>query len=82
MIGFQKANECLPTFIEPFQTPLFGEPVPPTRYRPDIPVWFENTLMKAIQRNPDLRYETAEEFVLALETGAAKPLAAHMANQT
>src|SRR5690606_28016434 len=27
--------------IEPFQHPRFGEPVPPTRYRPDIPQWLE-----------------------------------------
>ncbi len=62
--------------IEPFQTPVFGEPVPATRYRPDIPMWFENALMKAIARNPERRFETAEELVLALETGAAKPLPA------
>lgn len=62
--------------IEPFQTPVFGEPVPPTRYRPDIPVWFESVIMKAIQRKSDLRFETAEELVLALEAGAARPLTA------
>lgn len=25
--------------IEPFQTPRFGEPLRPTRWRPDIPGW-------------------------------------------
>ena len=62
--------------IEPFQRPKFGEPVPPTRYRPDIPQWFENLILKAVARNPEQRFETAEEMLLAIERGAARPLAA------
>jgi len=61
--------------IEPFQHPRFGDPAPPTRYRPDIPVWLENVLLKAVARDPAARFETAEEFLLALERGAARPLA-------
>lgn len=61
--------------IEPFQRPRFGEPVPPTRYRPDVPEWLEAVLLKAIGRSPDARFETAEEFLLALERGAHRPLA-------
>jgi serine/threonine protein phosphatase PrpC len=60
--------------IEPFQHPRFGEPVPPTRYRPDIPGWLENVLLKAVVRDPAQRFETAEEFLLALERGASRPL--------
>jgi len=62
--------------IEPFQTPRFGEPAPPSRYRPDLPLWLENVLLKAVARDPAERFETAEEFLLALERGAARPLAA------
>jgi serine/threonine protein kinase len=62
--------------IEPFQNPRFGEPVPPSRYRPDIPFWLENVLLKAIARDPADRFETAEEFLLALEYGATRPLSA------
>jgi serine/threonine protein phosphatase PrpC len=62
--------------IEPFQRPRFGEPVPPSRYRPDLPLWFENVLLKAVARDPADRFETAEEFLLALERGASRPLAA------
>ncbi|MFC3106879.1 protein kinase [Undibacterium arcticum] len=62
--------------IEPFQHPRFGTPVPPTRYRPDIPWWLENVLLKAVARDPADRFETAEEFLLALERGASRPLAA------
>src|SRR5690606_5209565 len=60
--------------IEPFQNPRFGDPVPPTRYRPDIPQWLEAVLLKAVARAPEDRFETAEEFMLALERGAHRPL--------
>jgi protein phosphatase len=62
--------------IEPFQRPRFGDPVPPTRYRPDIPQWLENIILKAVARDPKLRFETAEEMLLALEVGERKPLLA------
>lgn len=60
--------------IEPFQHPNFGEPLAPTRYRPDIPGWLENVLLKAVARLPARRFETADEFLLALERGANRPL--------
>jgi serine/threonine protein kinase len=62
--------------IEPFQRPRFGEPVPPSRYRPDVPQWLENVLLKAVAREPKERFETAEEFLLALERGPRNPLPA------
>jgi serine/threonine protein phosphatase PrpC len=62
--------------IEPFQRPRFGQPVPPARYRPDLPLWLENVLLKAVAREPANRFETAEELLLALERGATRPLAA------
>jgi serine/threonine protein phosphatase PrpC len=62
--------------IEPFQNPKFGEPIPPTRYRPDIPYWLENIILKAITRDLKLRFETAEEMLLALEHGELKPILA------
>ncbi|MCH8619203.1 bifunctional protein-serine/threonine kinase/phosphatase [Undibacterium sp. TS12] len=60
--------------VEPFQRPRFAEPVPPSRYRPDLPHWLENVLLKAVAREQEDRFETAEEFLLALERGAAHPL--------
>ncbi|ADI31030.1 bifunctional protein-serine/threonine kinase/phosphatase [Methylotenera versatilis] len=62
--------------IEPFQRPKFGEPIPPTRYRPDIPYWLENIILKAIARDIKVRFETAEEMLLALEHGELKPILA------
>lgn len=60
--------------IEPFQHPKFGEPKLLTRYRPDIPQWLENIVLKAISRDVKLRFETAEEMLLALERGELKPI--------
>ncbi|MEC4720153.1 bifunctional protein-serine/threonine kinase/phosphatase [Noviherbaspirillum sp. CPCC 100848] len=62
--------------IEPFQRPRFGEPAPPSRYRPDVPAWLDNVLLKAVARDPADRYETAEEFLIALERGASNPVPA------
>jgi len=62
--------------IEPFQTPKFGEPARPARWRPEIPGWLENILLKAVAREARDRFETAEEFLLALERGASRPVAA------
>lgn len=60
--------------IEPFQSPRFGEPVRPSRYRPEIPAWLEGVILKAIAREPKNRFETAEEMLLALEHGELKPI--------
>ena len=62
--------------VEPFQRPRFGDPVPPSRYRPDLPPWLENLLLRAVAKNPADRFETAEEMLLALERGASRPLQA------
>lgn len=61
--------------IEPFQTPKFGDPARPTRWRPEIPGWLENILLKSVARQAKDRFETAEEFILALERGASRPIA-------
>ena len=60
--------------VEPFQKPRFGDPVTPVRFRPDIPQWLEAILLKSVARDAKDRFETAEEFLLALEQGANKPL--------
>lgn len=62
--------------VEPFQRPRFGDPVPVTRYRPDVSGWLEAVILKACARDAADRFETAEEFRLALERGASRPLAA------
>jgi len=59
--------------IEPFQHPHFGEPLSPTRWRPGIPAWVEDLLLKAVARDPKARFVSADEFLLALERGASRP---------
>ncbi|MEO6146411.1 MAG: bifunctional protein-serine/threonine kinase/phosphatase [Sulfuriferula sp.] len=62
--------------IEPFQHPRYGDPTQPSRYRPEIPQWLENLLLKAVALKPENRFETAEEMLLALEQGELRPLGA------
>ncbi|MDP9107555.1 MAG: bifunctional protein-serine/threonine kinase/phosphatase, partial [Pseudomonadota bacterium] len=62
--------------IEAFQRPRFHEATPPSRYRPELPQWLENVVLKAVAPQPAERFETAEEMLLALERGASKPLPA------
>jgi serine/threonine protein phosphatase PrpC len=61
--------------IEPFQTPRFGEPVRPSRYRPEIPSWLENIILKAVAHDIEQRFETSEEMLHALEYGELRPVA-------
>ncbi|MBD9503958.1 bifunctional protein-serine/threonine kinase/phosphatase [Pseudomonas sp. PDM23] len=55
--------------IEAFQHPRFGTPAPASRYRPDVPTWLDDWLAKLIAAQPQQRFETAEECLLALEQG-------------
>jgi serine/threonine protein kinase len=54
--------------IEPFQK----EPVPPTRYRPDVPEWLEAVLLKSVGAPPAAA--SKPPTLLALERGAHRPL--------
>ena len=66
--------------IEPWQTARFRrDPVAPSRLRPEVPIWLDHVVMKAIARDARQRFETAEEFALALERGASRPLNAPQA---
>jgi serine/threonine protein phosphatase PrpC len=63
--------------IEPFQIARYRrDPVAPSRLRPELPIWLDHVVLKAVARERRQRFETAEEFVLALERGASRPLAA------
>ncbi len=63
--------------IEPYQKLRYRrDPKPPSRLRPDVPIWLDRVVLKAVALEPKQRFETAEELVLALERGASRPLAA------
>ena len=60
--------------IEAFQHPRFGSPAAPSRYRPDLPAWLDDCLLRAVATDPAARFETAEEWLLALEHGERQAL--------
>ncbi len=61
--------------VEPYQHARYRrDPTPPSRLRPDVPMWLDRLLCKAVARDPQQRFETSEELLLALERGASRPL--------
>ena len=54
----------------------FRDPIPPSRQRPEVPIWLDHVVLKAVARERRQRFETAEEMLLALERGASRPLTA------
>jgi serine/threonine protein kinase len=63
--------------IEPYQAARYRrDPVAASRIRPDVPIWLDHLVLKAVALEPKLRFETAEEMLLALERGASRPVSA------
>lgn len=61
--------------IEPYQLARYQrDPLPLIRLRPEVPVWLDHLVRKAVARDPAQRFETAEEMLLALERGASRRL--------
>ena len=55
---------------EAFQRPRFGQAVPASKVRPEIPSWLDLALMTAIQADPDKRFGDVIGLLRALEGGA------------
>lgn len=49
-------------------------PPPPTQINPNIPKGVEREILKALEKDPDLRHTTATQFVEALADAYGKPL--------
>ncbi|HEY3046930.1 MAG TPA: bifunctional protein-serine/threonine kinase/phosphatase [Polaromonas sp.] len=63
--------------VVPYQAGRYWrDPVAPSRHRPEIPIWLDHVVLKAVARDKRQRFETAEELLLALERGASRPLTA------
>jgi serine/threonine protein kinase len=63
--------------IEPYQQARYRrDPLPASRLRPDVPIWLDHLLARAVALDPQRRFETAEELLLALERGASRTLGA------
>jgi serine/threonine protein phosphatase PrpC len=54
----------------------YRDPTPPSRLNPEVPIWLDHIVLKAVTREKRKRFETAEEMLLALERGASRPLRA------
>lgn len=54
----------------------YRDPIAPSRHNPEVPIWLDHLVRKAVARDKRQRFETAEELLLALERGAARPLSA------
>ena len=61
--------------VLPYQSGrYFRDPPAPSRSNPQVPIWLDHVVCKAVARQQKDRFETAEELMLALERGAARPL--------
>ena len=60
--------------VEAFQRPRFNQPTPASRYRPDIPPWLDDLLLRAVAVDPGKRLETAEQWLLEMDEGDQRPL--------
>ena len=66
--------------IVPYQVGrYYRDPVAPSRINPEVPIWLDHIVLKAVARDKRKRFETAEELLLALERGASRPLTAPQA---
>jgi serine/threonine protein kinase len=52
----------------------YRDPQAPSRLNPQVPIWLDHIVLKAVARDKRQRFETAEELLLALERGASRPL--------
>jgi serine/threonine protein phosphatase PrpC len=57
----------------------YRDPAAPSRINPEVPIWLDHIVLKAVARDKRKRFETAEELLLALERGASRPLTAPQA---
>jgi serine/threonine-protein kinase len=48
-------------------------PVPPSQLRPGIPPAIESVVMRALEKDPAYRFQSAEEFITALENARRAP---------
>src|SRR6202008_2185645 len=49
------------------------EPVPPANLVPSIPPAIDAVVLHALEKDPDRRWQSADEFIAALETAIAEP---------
>ena len=61
--------------VLPYQAGRYWrDPVAPSRHNPEVPIWLDHIVLKAVARDKRQRFQTAEELLLALDRGASRPL--------
>jgi len=61
--------------VAPYQRGRYRrDPRAPSRFDARVPAWVDRIVLKAVALDPQQRFETAEELLLALERGAARAL--------
>jgi len=48
-------------------------PLPPSQLRPGLPASLEHVVMRALEKDPERRYASADDFIIALETARRAP---------
>ncbi len=73
------------TAVRPFGDPqslkglkerLWRDPIPPRRWRNDIPAWLQEVILRCLEPNPELRYPTAAQLAFDLKNPDQIPLTA------
>ncbi len=71
------------TAVRPFGDPqslkglkerLWRDPIPPSRWRADIPSWLQEVILRCLEPNPENRYPTAAQLAFDLKNVAQIPL--------
>lgn len=52
--------------IEPFQTPIFKQVIPLSKYNKNIPDWLSSVILRATEKESDLRYKHYSEMMFEL----------------
>jgi eukaryotic-like serine/threonine-protein kinase len=71
------------TAVRPFGDPqslkglkerLWRDPIPPKRWRADVPSWLQEVILRCLEPNPDKRYPTAAQLAFDLKNPDQIPL--------
>jgi tRNA A-37 threonylcarbamoyl transferase component Bud32 len=63
-----------PTDFAILKAQLEEVPAPPRSLAPDVPAWLDRIVLKALEKEPDRRFQTAEELRLFLASQGSLPL--------
>jgi eukaryotic-like serine/threonine-protein kinase len=76
MYFFATANRPFgdPQSLKGLKERLWKDPVPPRRWRSDIPAWLQEVILRCLEPDPERRYPTAAQLAFDLKNPAQIPL--------